>query len=155
MRQKRKTLKHKEAGRDAYFVAVDLLARREHSRVELVTKLINKGFDADMVDLAMKKLIENDLQSDERYLEDFVRSRILKGHGPLKITQELRQRGIDESKVDAYFHMQDIDWFAHAKTAYLKKYKENSAIDTQEKAKRIRFMQSRGFPGDIIFRLFD
>lgn len=105
--------------------------------------------------MAMEKLLENDLQSDERYLEDFVRSRILKGHGPLKISQELRQRGIEESKADAYLRMQDIDWLAIARTAYSKKFKEISIIDMQEKAKRVRFMQSRGFPSDIIFHLFD
>ena len=154
-KQKRKTLKHKGAGRDAYFVAVDLLARREHSRVELENKLLKKGFDESMVALAMDKLIENDLQSDDRYLEDFVRSRLLKGHGPVKIIQELGQRGIPEGKISAYLQTQEIDWLEQAKSTYLKKYRGNSAIDMQEKAKRVRFMQSRGFPGDIIFRLFD
>ena len=108
-----------------------------------------------MVSEAMDKLQAHDLQSDDRYLEDFVRSRLLKGHGPVKIIQELGQRGIDESKVSAYIEAQQIDWLEHAKATYLKKYRENSAIDMQEKAKRVRFMQSRGFPGDIIFRLFD
>ena len=155
VKQKRKTLKPKSAGRDAYFVAVDLLARREHSRVELENKLIRKGFDEDMVSGAMDKLIENDLQSDDRYLEDFVRSRLLKGHGPVKIIQELGQRGIEASRAGAYLDELQIDWLEHAKSTYLKKYRENRAIDMQEKAKRVRFMQSRGFPGDIIFRLFD
>ena len=108
-----------------------------------------------MVAQAMAKLIENDLQSDDRYLEDFVRSRLLKGHGPVKIIHELGPRGIVESKASSYLEELQIDWLAHAKSIYLKKYRKNSAIDMQEKAKRIRFMQSRGFPSDIIFRLFD
>lgn len=108
-----------------------------------------------MVTQAMEKLVANNLQSDDRYLEDFVRSRLLKGQGPVKITQELSMRGIDESKTQVFLASQKIDWLEHAKSTYLKKYRENSAIDMQEKAKRVRFMQSRGFPGDIIFRLFD
>ena len=118
-------------------------------------KLIRRGFDEHMVSHAMTKLIENDLQSDDRYLEDFVRSRLLKGHGPVKIVQELAQRGIDESKASAHLEDLQIDWLEQAKSTYLKKFRENSAIDMQEKAKRVRFMQSRGFPSDIIFRLFD
>lgn len=94
------------------------------------------------------------MQSDERYVEDFVRSRILKGSGPLKIAHELRNRGIDSSMYNSYLENQDIDWFEVASATYRKKYRSNEPIDAHEQAKRVRFMQSKGFPSDIIFRLF-
>jgi len=142
-------------GRDAYFVAVDLLSRREHSRVELESKLASKGFSDEQITSAIEQLLEHNLQSDERYLEDFVRSRVLKGSGPLKIAHELRTRGIDSSALNTYLEDQDIDWFEVAIATYKKKYRSDNDIDAREKAKRVRFMQSKGFPSDIIFRLFE
>jgi len=102
----------------------------------------------------MEQLLKHDLQSDARYLEDFVRSRVLRGSGPLKIAHELRNRGIDSSLFHAYLENQDIDWFEVASATYHKKYRSNDQIDAREQAKRVRFMQSKGFPSDIIFRLF-
>ena len=151
---KSKTTPGSSAGRDAYFVAIDLLSRREHSRVELESKLSNKGFSEEQIASAMEQLLAHGLQSDERYLEDFVRSRVLKGSGPLKIAHELRTRGIDSSTLHAYLERQDIDWFEVASATYHKKYRSNDEIDAREQAKRVRFMQSKGFPSDIIFRLF-
>lgn len=154
-RQLKSKAKTSTPGRDAYFVAVDLLARREHSCVELESKLSTKGFNQEQIASAMEQLHKHGLQSDERYLEDFVRSRVLRGSGPLKIAHELRTRGIDASTLQNYLEIQDIDWLQVAKETYQKKYRSNEEIDAREKAKRVRFMQSKGFPGDIIFRLFD
>ncbi len=142
------------SGRDAYYVAVDLLARREHSRAELEAKLAKREFTEEQIASAFELLLQHDLQSDQRYVEDFVRSRILKGNGPLKISHELRARGVDASTVDDYLNCQQIDWFEVATATYEKKYRSNDKIDAREQAKRVRFMQSKGFPGDIIFRLF-
>ena len=141
--------------RDAYYVAIDLLSRREHSRVELESKLANKGFPEEQIAQAMVQLLENDLQSDQRYLEDFVRSRLLKGSGPLKIAHELRQRGIAEGELHSYLESQHIDWLEVATATYQKKYRQEEEIEPRERAKRVRFMQSKGFPSDIIFQLFD
>ena len=140
--------------RDAYYVAIDLLSRREHSRVEIENKLSTKGFPEAQVAQAMEQLLENDLQSDQRYIEDFVRSRVLKGSGPLKISQELRMRGIDDGMLNSYLDSQNVDWLEVATTVYEKKYRSDQEIDARERAKRVRFMQSRGFPSDIIFQLF-
>ena len=73
----------------------------------------------------------------------------------LKIAHELRTRGIDSSALNTYLEDQDIDWFEVAIATYKKKYRSDNDIDAREKAKRVRFMQSKGFPSDIIFRLFE
>ena len=134
--------------RDACQVALNLLARREHSRVELENKLNKKGFPCEQIDQALEQLAANDLQSDQRFLDDFVRSRVLKGNGPLRISQELRQRGIEDglSRIDD----QEIDWLEVATNTYTKKYKSSEIADARERAKRMRYMQSKGFSGDII-----
>ena len=141
--------------RDAYYVAVGLLSRREYSRAELESRLANKGFPDRQIAQAMRQLLENDLQSDPRYIDDFVHSRLLKGSGPLKIAHQLKQRGISEQAFDSYLATQSIDWLAVALTAYQKKYRHEPAITPHERARRMRFMQSKGFPDDIILQLFD
>ncbi len=153
MKERKRPLKP-SSGRDAYYVAVDLLSQREHSRVELEAKLAKKGFIEEQIVSAFDQLLEHGLQSDQRYLEDFVRSRLLKGNGPLKIAHELRSRGIDPEMLQTYLNSQQIDWFEVATTIYEKKYRANDEIDVRERAKRVHFMQSKGFPNDIIFRLF-
>ena len=128
-----------------------MLARREHSRVELQEKLAKKGFPHDQIERALEQLVANNLQSDQRFLEDFIRSRVLKGNGPLRISQELRQRGIDDglSRIEE----QAIDWQEVATRTYAKKYRSSEIADARERAKRMRYMQSKGFSGDIIRQL--
>lgn len=128
-----------------------MLARREHSRVELQEKLSKKGFPREQVERALEQLIASNLQSDQRFLEDFIRSRVLKGNGPLRISQELRQRGIEDglSRIEE----QAIDWQEVATRTYTKKYRSSEIADAHERAKRMRYMQSKGFSGDIIRQL--
>ena len=128
-----------------------MLARREHSRVELQNKLTKKGFPQEQVERALEQLVASNLQSDQRFLEDFVRSRVLKGNGPLRISQELRQRGIEDglSRIEE----QAIDWEEVATRTYTKKYRSSEIADAHERAKRMRYMQSKGFSGDIIRQL--
>ena len=128
-----------------------MLARREHSRVELKNKLSKKGFPAEQIDRALEQLDANDLQSDQRFLEDFVRSRVLRGNGPLRISQELRQRGIEDGL--SQINDQAIDWLEVASNTYTKKYHSSEIADANERAKRMRYMQSKGFSGDIIRQL--
>ena len=145
--------------RDAYYVAVGLLSQREYSRVELASKLANKGFPDRQIAQTMRQLLENDLQSDQRYMDDFVHSHLLKGSGPLKIAYRLKQRGISKQAFQTYLDTQNIDWLAVALTAYQKKYRHKKvyeqALAPHEQARRMRFMQSKGFPNDIIMQLFD
>ena len=146
-------LKPLKLERDAYQSAIDYLSRREHSRLELVTKLTKKGYADEDIQTALKRLDDHDLQSDERFAEQFVRARVLKHSGPLRIQHELKQRGVDEDLISSCLYQQQIDWLQQAQALYNKKYGTQQASDYQEKARRMRFLQSKGFPGDIIQQL--
>jgi regulatory protein len=74
--------------------AVRLLARREHSRAELVRKLAARGAPAELADEVLDSLAARRLQSDERYAESLVTSRIGRGQGPVRIRRELAERGV-------------------------------------------------------------
>jgi len=76
----------------AFDSALRLLTRREHGAIELNDKLIQKGFDSAEVKDAIDACQRLGLQSDERFVENYSRSRIRQGYGPLKISQELKDR---------------------------------------------------------------
>ncbi|MCP1316121.1 regulatory protein RecX, partial [Halomonas sp. 707D7] len=76
-------------------VAIQLLARREYSRAELFDRLVKKSFEADDIQTCLDALEEQGLQSDARFAESFVRTRILRGQGVIRIKQELRLRGVN------------------------------------------------------------
>ena len=62
--------------------AVELLARREHSRRELVRKLDARGFPAELVLRVLDELERTGVLANARFTDSFVRSRVAKGQGP-------------------------------------------------------------------------
>jgi regulatory protein len=135
--------------------SVDLLSRREHSRKELQQKLLQREYLAEEISEVINYLVDNNYLSDERYSESVFRLRVNKGFGKYYIEQELRQKGISNSLITALEQQQMIDWTAQAAVAYQKKYADITIKDQKEKAKRIRFLQSRGFSTDEILTVIN
>ena len=125
--------------------AVDLLSRREHSAQELSQKLQKKGFGENDIELAIIRLQEENLQSDDRFTESFVNERIRRGHGPIKIMHELRQIGVAENMVENYVNAEEEQWLSLVQLQYQKKYANLKVRDYNEWSKRARFLQGRGF----------
>ena len=133
---------------DIRIAAMNLLARREHSRCELKQKLRKRFHDDDLIEEQLDQLSAENLQSDSRYAESFLRQRIGRGHGPLRIRQEMRQKGIGEAAIEHAMAAEQPDWFALAEKAYHRKFGQLPPEDVRDKAKRSRFMQYRGFGRD-------
>ena len=133
------------------FAAMDLLSRREHSRIELKRKLEQRFPASDpLLVQVLDELAEQKLQSDERFTEAFVRFRAMKGQGPLKIAAELRQRGISDSLCNRHLGSEGRDWFEAALLVSQKRFGGLQYRDARERAKRQRFLQQRGFSADQI-----
>lgn len=125
---------------------MDLLARREHSFQELNTKLKRHFRDnPDLIVQELQKLSEQRLQSDSRMVEAFVRSRINKGQGSVKIRAELRNRGIADNLIEKGILDAEVDWFALIERVTERKFGNSKVVDLREKARRARFLQQRGF----------
>jgi len=90
-----------------YAAAMQMLVRREHSVVELTQKLTNKDFDRADIEQALDLLIEQNYQSDERFAAEFIQMRFNQGKGPIKISVDLKQRGISHFDLSMYFHFQN------------------------------------------------
>ena len=134
-------------------VCLRLLARREHSRRELLDKLVLRGFERDDAEPIIDELTEQNWQNDERYAECYVRQRIASGYGPTRIAYELQQRGITGADLDGQADEQG-GWQNLALDVYLGKYDDEKSLTPNEWAKRSRFLQQRGFSGETIKRVF-
>ena len=120
--------------RDARIAAMRLLTRREHSSQELKQKLIYKGFDPALVESLLRDLRQEGLLSDER-----------RGYGPVRIKQELRQRGTNDEIIEAIIIENDELWFELARSVRQKKFGSALPQNLKEKLKQQQFLQYRGF----------
>jgi regulatory protein len=135
---------------DARKKAMDYLARREHGHEELVNKLRRSGFAPEIADEAVARLVADGLQSDARFVEAFIAARINQGKGPLKISADLRERGIADAAIAQGIGAADHDWSAAAIEVRRKKFGTRRPADFRDKARQMRFLQSRGFDTDQI-----
>ena len=134
---------------------MDLLSRREHSRKELWQKLRNRAETPEMLEVVLGTLEADRLLSDERFAESFVRSRVTRGLGPTRIKQELLQKGIAADLVSMQLEAFDEDWLQQAQDVNVKKFGTTPVKDPKEKAKRVRYLQYRGFHIDTILAVVD
>lgn len=132
--------------RTPYEEAIALLARREYTRNELEERLLRHEHPPEEVHALLDRLAEDNLQSDARFVEHFVRSRIARLQGPRKISAELAGRGIDREMIAQALEESDADWMALAAEALERRF-DGPGDDMKARAKRQRFLASRGFDG--------
>jgi regulatory protein len=125
--------------------ALELLARREHSRRELTRKLAARGFPDDVLSPVLDELERSGALADARFTDSFVRSRISKGQGPQRIRAELAQRGIADQEADDVLRGADVDWLATIRAVRAKRFGPELPRDYAERARQARFLQYRGF----------
>jgi regulatory protein len=126
-------------------VALEHLARREHSRRELARQLEARGFPAGVVASALDELERTGALADARFTDSFVRARVAKGQGPQRIRAELAQRGIADDEADAVLRAADVDWLAAVRAVRSKRFGPELPRDYAERARQARFLQYRGF----------
>ena len=130
--------------------AMDLLARREHGRAELIGKLEKAGFDADICEAAVAALTEDGLQSDRRFAESFVTTRSHQGKGPVRIRAELRERRLSDAVISAALDDAGTDWRSLARDVRARKFGAALPGDFAAKANQMRFLRYRGFESDDV-----
>jgi len=135
--------------------AVALLARREHSSLELARKLARRGFDRDASARVIADLDESGLLSDDRFVDSFVTHRSGRGQGPVRIRAELRELGIEGARVDQIFDSARVDWAELAAITRRRRFGAGPPRDFAERAKQARFLQYRGFTQEQIRAALD
>jgi regulatory protein len=130
--------------------ALGLLARREHSRLELARKLRQRGMGGADLEQVLDELAAARLLSDTRFAEEYARSRVSRGYGPLRIRAELRERGIDDAGIQAALEELGEDWYQQARAARQRRFGAEPPADLKERARQSRFLQQRGFSPEQI-----
>jgi len=125
--------------------ALRTLARREHSRAELARKLAPRAESPVALEQLLDALAARKQLSDERYAEARARQ-LARKYGAARIRLELRSKGVDESTAARMAGGGELE---RARGILARKYR--TPIDSPlERARRMRFLQSRGFSHDTI-----
>ena len=139
--------------------ALQYLARREYSRAELRGKLLphaQPDVDFEQVqpvdlDALLDDLTARGWLSDARAATQFVHAKRSR-FGTQRITHELRQKGIAEELISAALPALKESELAAARDVWQRKF-GTAPQDEKEKAKQVRFLQSRGFSLGAIFKV--
>lgn len=135
--------------------AMNLLARRDYSRHELATRLQRRFGEQAGVESVLDWLQGQNFLNEERFAEAFVRSRIERGQGELRIRQELSARGLADELIDRVLAAAECDWFELARQTHRRRFHHGPGGDMKEKARQLRFLQYRGFSGEQCFQALD
>src|SRR3954470_8282558 len=128
--------------------ALRYLARREHSRAELSRKLAPRAESAEALLFLLDELEKRKQLSDERYAETRANSMARK-YGAARIRQDLKAKGVADDVAALISSAGELE---RAKAILARKYRE-PATTREDKARRARFLQGRGFSMDVIQRL--
>jgi regulatory protein len=127
--------------------ALRYLMRREHSRAELARKLAPYADSAESLAAVLADLASRKQLSDERYAE--VRAHgLARKYGAAKIRQDLKAHGVADAIVERVSNDGEEE---RARAILARKYR-TVASTAEEKARRARFLQGRGFSYHTIRR---
>ena len=128
--------------------ALRLLARREHSGAELAGKLRAYVHPGEDLEALLEDLSRRRLLSDERYAESRAHA-LSRKYGAARIAHELRAKGLDKGLAERASGAARATEVERARQVWLRKFKA-APKTREERAKQMRFLQSRGFSFDAI-----
>lgn len=154
--------------------ALILLSKKRYTSGEMRKKLqqygqkVLKGYrsieeegalelDETVFDRVIERLEELRYLDDEQYAKDFVSSRIMfKPKGRFMLMRELRQKGIAEDVSDQAIDEVGLDETEVGTELLVKRMERWQGLPVQKsKEKAMRFLASRGFKPDSIYKIID
>ena len=141
----------KPENRELVSAALRLLARRDMSRKEFITKISRGEFSADEIESVTAWCAAEGFLNEARYAES--KARVLGNrYGARRVGATLKQKGVTADLVEtAVIALKETD-FDRAREIWLHKFGEPAA-DQNSRNKQVRYLQSRGFGFDVIKRV--
>jgi regulatory protein len=133
---------------EAYAAALRLLARREHSTLELERKLEQRGFTRASIEAARERLREDGYLSDARFAAALARHRGAQGYGDLRIRAELAQHGVEPALADSALEELGGDWAEQA-LAQARRHFPKPPETAEARARVLRYLTQRGFASGV------
>ena len=132
--------------------ALQYLAKREYSRVQLCNKLIEDGFEKDAVESVLDALVAEGLQDDLRFAQNVVRNRKQAGYGPERIVYELAYQGVSEDMIKSIVDPHAKDWVLQIAKLLERRFPDSAGKQMRQKA---RFLTNRGYTAEDISRVLN
>ena len=132
--------------------ALQYLAKRDYSRVQLRIKLIEDGFEKDAVESVLDALSAEGLQNDLRFAQNVVRNRKQSGYGPERIMYELAYQGIAEDIIKSTVDPHAKDWVLQIAKLLERRFPDSAGTQIRQKA---RFLENRGYTAEDISRVLN
>lgn len=140
--------------KEAYNKALELLTLKDYTSFEIKTKLNKKGYDDDVIENVIYKLIEYNFINDERYANNYLNYSLKhKKHGKNKIIYSLRQKGIDKSILNNLNFDNDKE-YEYALILGEKKFNKLTE-DKNKKEKIYRYLLSRGYNIGAVLKVIE
>lgn len=137
--------------------ALRLLARREHSRMELSTRLTGPDTDARELAALLDDLERRGWLSEQRLAEQQV-ARSRGRYGTRRVLSDLRKKGVTAPVLEAAAAMLESSQLEEARAVWRKRFGRAGAdppasADPKERARQARFLHGRGFSAEVIHRV--
>lgn len=127
----------------AYMRALDLLARRPRSVREMEQYLKRKGYDHNITDRLLNKLINRGLLDDKQFAESWVSDRrLLKLTSKRRLLQELQQKKISQEIISEVLEQDETNEQEVLRDVVAKKRTQSRYQDDQ---KLIAYLIRQGF----------
>ena len=130
--------------RAARATALDALARRDHAAADLHRKLLDKGYDAQLVGAVIERLWAEKLLDDRRYVGSFIDYHAARGHGPIRVRADLRKIGLPDDLIEEGVEGYG-EWDARLREARQKKFGAVLPTHYADRQRQSRFLSYRGF----------
>lgn len=137
--------------------AMYLLAKKDRTKNEIISKLKDKGFDEEIINSAIDKLEEYNYINDEAYCERYINDKTkFSKYGVNKIKSKLHAKGVDKEIISKEIVKIDNDLeFENALALAQKKLSSIKESDKYKiKAKLSNHLITKGFSYDTIRKVF-
>lgn len=129
-------------------------AYQERSQQEVRDKLYNWGLHIEDVEQIISDLISTNFLNEERFAKAFTLGKFrIKGWGKIKIQQHLKFKRVSAPLIKIALQQIDLDDYEQKLTDLIqRKAGDNlSQLSLTERAKLIRYLQSKGYENSLIF----
>lgn len=129
-------------------------AYQERAQQEVRDKLYEWGLHHDDVEQILSDLISENFLNEERFAKAYVLGKFrMKGWGKIKIKQHLKAKRVSEPLIKIAIREIDLDEYENKLDDIIerKTLTTGTKMTLQEKAKLVRYLQSKGYESDLIF----
>ncbi len=133
--------------------ALRMLARREHSRLEMQSRLSSRGADDAEVQSLLDEFEAKGWLSEQRFIDAVVQTR-KRRFGTAKVLRELKDKGVSEEGLAAARDVLRVEELETARSVWKKRFGEQP-LTLAERAKQSRFLAGRGFSPEVIRTVLD